>query len=440
MQVDEFLTLFKKEMSPKEWENYIKTLIFDEKKSKQNILVFNAPNIYLAKYISSKYSKKMCDFYEKLTNNKIEIKINHEQLNKINTKSITTSQIKEQSSLLNESMTFDNFICGKSNLLAFELCKACINEKHFGKTYNPIFIHSPTGLGKTHLLQAVGNACMELEKKIVYKTANQFTIDFTDAVRNKTIDKFYKYYDGCDLLLVDDIQFFAKTEATQEAFFNMFETITSTGGQIILTSDMPPNLLKNIDKRLQTRFAKSAMADISVPELETKIAIIKKKCELNDLNLSNQVINHIATSLGDSIREIEGILTTIHGYNKILNQEIDINMIQKLLKDHVKEQNQNINIDDILEAVSKELNIKISDIKSNSKKKEIVLARRLSIALSKEFITNSMSALAKSFGFKDHTSISHNIKTIEKLLKDDGDFKMLVDELKTKILNSKQIM
>lgn len=438
MQINEFLTLFKKECSQSEWDNYIKLLSLDTKNTKGEDIVFNAPNMYIAGFISRKYTKKIQDFYKNLTGHNINIQIKYGDLKPLKNKKINTSQIKEQSNLLNQTMTFETFICGKSNQLAFELCKACIDEKHFGKSFNPIFIHSPSGLGKTHLLHAVGNACMELEKKIIYKRAEQFTKDFTDALRNKTIEKFDKYYDGCDLLLIDDVQFFAKTEATQEAFFNIFETITDISGQIILTSDMPPNLLKGIDKRLQTRFAKSAMADISIPELETKIAIIKKKCEINKIELNSQIINYIATSLGDSVREIEGIMTTIHGYNKILNQEIDINIIQKLLKDHIKDQNQNINIDDILKIVSKELNVKIEDIKSNSKKPTIVKARRITIALSNEFITNSMSTLARVLGFRDHTSISHNLKTIEKMLKIDEDFKIIVNDLKTKILNSKQ--
>ena len=438
MQIDEFLALFKKECSQNEWDNYIKSLSFDSEKSKGSNIVFNAPNIYLAKFIDRKYKEKMQNFYENTTGHKITIQIDHEDSKKTIAKNISTSQIREQSGLLNQSMTFDNFICGKSNEYAFKVCKACIDEKHFGKTFNPIFIYSPTGLGKTHLLQAVGNACMELEKKIIYKTANQFTSDFADAALEKNLNKFGKYYKDCDLLLIDDVQFFAKTEATQEAFFNIFNEITSKGGQIILTSDMPPNLLKNIDKRLQTRFVKSAMADISVPELETKIAIIKKKCEINDIELSEQIINYIATSLGDSVREIEGIITNLNGYSKILNQEIDLNMVQRLIKDHIKEQNQNITMDDILEAVSKELNIKISDIKSNSKKQIIVQARRVTIALSNDFITNSMSTLARVLGFRDHTSISHNLKTIKKMLKTDEDFKMIVNDLKTKILNSKQ--
>lgn len=417
MDINEMLGAFKKEITEIEYENYISSLKFNDKLSKADCLVFNAPNELIAKFIQTKYAEKIAYLYEVQSGNKAEVQIQGLN-NKAHTKiKLDIANIKTQSTILNPSFTFESFVVGDSNKYAYSACVAVSNKDKLGKLYNPIFIYGPTGLGKTHLLQAVGNACLELGKKVIYATSENFVNDFTSHLSNKTMEKFHEKYRNCDVLLIDDVQFLGKTDKIQEEFFFTFNTIKEKFGQIIMTSDNPPNMLKGITERLKSRFANGIMADITPPQLDTKIAIIRKKCEFNGIDLDQEVINYIATSMGDNIREIEAMITNLHAYSRLIGQNINLDIAKMMMKDHIKERKENISIEDIFSMVCKELNIKLSDIKSNKKTQNIVLARRVVIYLARELTTMSMPQLAKFFDMKDHTAISHNVKKSMKLLK-----------------------
>ncbi|MBX2078132.1 chromosomal replication initiator protein DnaA [Campylobacter peloridis] len=433
MNIKDFLQEFKSEISDNEYETYISRLHFSEKLSKNNVLVFIAPNYFLAKFIQTKYAQKLAYFYEVKTgiNPQINIITNEIQYNKNNFK-VDVSQIKTQSTILNPSFTFESFVVGDSNVFAHGTCKSATEK--LGVLYNPIFIYGPTGLGKTHLLQAVGNACLENGKKVIYATSENFINDFTSHLNNKTMNKFHEKYKNCDVLLIDDVQFLGKTDKIQEEFFHTFNEIKEKFGQIVMTSDNPPNMLKGITERLKSRFANGIIADITPPQLDTKIAIIKKKCDFNAIDLKSEVINYIATSMGDNIREIEGMITNLNAQARLFNQEITLEIVKSFMKDHIKETKENISIDDILLEVSKTYNLKPNDIKSNKKTQNIVIARRVVIFLARELTTMSMPQLARFFNMKDHTAISHNIKKIQELIKENENLKIIIDELKNKIL------
>ncbi|MBK1963472.1 chromosomal replication initiator protein DnaA [Campylobacter novaezeelandiae] len=439
MDINKILDFLKKELSENEYENYILPLRLNEKQSKADLLVFNASNEFLAKFTQTKYAQKISYFYEVQTGNKAKVII-QTQNTKIHSKAskIDIMQIKTQSTILNPSFTFDSFVVGDSNEYAYATCKAVANKDKLGKLYNPIFIYGATGLGKTHLLQAVGNACLELGKKVIYATSANFVNDFTSHLSNKTMEKFHEKYRNCDVLLIDDVQFLGKTDKIQEEFFFTFNEIKDKLGQIIMTSDNPPNMLKGITERLKSRFANGIIADITPPELDTKMTIIRKKCEFNEVNLNNEVINYIATSMGDNIREIEGMITNLNAYSRLINQEITLDIAKSLMKDHIKEKKENITIEDILDIVCKEFNIKPSDIKSNRKTKNIVTIRRIVIFLARELTTMSMPQLAMFFEMKDHTAISHNIKKINELFLENLELKNKIEELKNKILTKSQ--
>lgn len=428
------LGAFKKEITEIEYENYISSLKFNDKLSKADCLVFNAPNELIAKFIQTKYAEKIAYLYEVQSGNKAEVQIQGLN-NKAHTKiKLDIANIKTQSTILNPSFTFESFVVGDSNKYAYSACVAVSNKDKLGKLYNPIFIYGPTGLGKTHLLQAVGNACLELGKKVIYATSENFVNDFTSHLSNKTMEKFHEKYRNCDVLLIDDVQFLGKTDKIQEEFFFTFNTIKEKFGQIIMTSDNPPNMLKGITERLKSRFANGIMADITPPQLDTKIAIIRKKCEFNGIDLDQEVINYIATSMGDNIREIEAMITNLHAYSRLIGQNINLDIAKMMMKDHIKERKENISIEDIFSMVCKELNIKLSDIKSNKKTQNIVLARRVVIYLARELTTMSMPQLAKFFDMKDHTAISHNVKKINEIIENDLELKNKIEELKNKIL------
>ncbi|TQR31303.1 chromosomal replication initiator protein DnaA [Campylobacter sp. MIT 99-7217] len=438
MDASEILNSFKKEINESEYENFISHLKFNEKLSKNDFLVFTASNELMAKFIQSRYAEKIAYFYEVQSGNKAKVNIQAQNIKHSRTNKIDIKAIKDQSTILNPSFTFESFVVGDSNEYAYKTCKASIDKDKLGKLYNPIFIYGPTGLGKTHLLQAVGNACLEMGKKVIYATSANFINDFTSHLTNKTMEKFHEKYRNCDVLLIDDVQFLGKTDKIQEEFFFTFNEVKEKFGQIIMTSDNPPNVLKGITERLKSRFANGIIADITPPQLDTKMAIIRKKCEFNGIHLNNEIISYIATSMGDNIREIEGMITNLNAYSRLIDQEITLEITKTMMKDHIKEKKKIISIEDILSLVCKETNIKISDLKSNKKTQNIVTARRIVIFLARELTSMSMPTLAKFFEMKDHTAISHNIKKINEMIEKDSELKYKIEEFKNKILIKKQ--
>jgi chromosomal replication initiator protein len=424
----------KKEISETEYDRYIKKLVYDTKNSRSNIVYFNAPNMIVAKWIQSKYSEKMMHLFELHNKIKPKIKINVGTINKINKQTpIIKNNDKNQtkSTYLNPSLTFESFIVGDSNQFAYTTAKS-VAEKP-GKQYNPLFIYGGVGLGKTHLLQAIGNYHITLGKTVIYTTLEQFMNSFTSHLRSQTMDRFRDKYRECDLLLIDDIQFLSRKEQTQEEFFHTFNELHSNNKQIVITADRPPNKIAGLVDRLKNRFEWGLMADIQPPGLETKIAIIKKKCELDGIMLNNDIINYIATHMGDNIREIEGTIIKLNALSNMLNQDITLEFTQNAIKDQLKEKRDNVTIDDIVKIISKELNIKPSDIKSKKRTKNVVSARRIAIYLARNLTPNSMPQIAVYFGMKDHTAISHAMKKINEIIDNDENFKVLLEELSNKV-------
>lgn len=430
------LNLLKDEISESDYNRYIKQISYCTDQSKSDLARFNAPNLLIANWVKTKYSHKIAHLFELKTGLRPQIEIglpqkkNRSKASK-KAEEIATSNKPVTHSLLNPSYTFDNFVEGSSNNFAYV---AALNvAKSPGAIYNPLFIYGGVGLGKTHLLQAIGNYNQDLGKSVIYTTVEQFINDFTRHIRNGTMDRFREKYRLCDLLLIDDIQFLSGKTQTQEEFFHTFNELKDANKQIILTADKKPKEIAGIEDRLISRFEWGLLADIQAPELETKIAIIKKKCEINHVLLNNEVIEYIATVIDSNAREIEGILNKLHGFSQMMNKELTLEFTKDVLKDHIKEKRENISVEDIIKVVSKELNIKASEIRSKSRTKNIVYARRVAIYLTRTLTQNTMPELAKFYGMKDHTSVSHTMKAIEKLLNEDANFKLKIDELSNKI-------
>ena len=323
---------------------------------------------------------------------------------------------------------------GGSNQFAYSAVKSV--SENAGNVYNPLFIYGGVGLGKTHLMQAAGNVFQNEGKVVIYTTVEQFLNDFIRHVRNKTMERFQEKYRKCDVLLIDDIQFLSGKEGIQEEFFHTFEALKGAGKQIILTADKHPKKIGGLEKRLQSRFEWGLVADIQPPELETKIAIIEKKCEINKVVITKDIVNYIATVIDSNVREIEGILSKLHAYSQLMHIDIDLEFTKNVLKDQMNENLANVNMDMITAYVAKDLNIKPSEIRSKGRSKNIVYARRISIYICRELTQNTMPQLAQYFGMKDHTAISHTIKKINQLIKDDEDFKLKIEELTNKITSS----
>lgn len=434
---EKILHLLKDEISEVEYNRYIKHLSFDEIKSTSNTVIYYAPNLLVLNWIKNRYAAKIKHLFEVYESLIVDVKIL--QKNQVVSNNTVTlieekKEQKHQQSLLNPSYTFENFIVGGSNQFAYATTKSA-SEKP-GEVYNPLFIYGGVGLGKTHLMQAAGNLLQNRGKIVIYTTVEQFLNDFIRHVRNKTMERFQEKYRKCDVLLIDDIQFLSNKEGIQEEFFHTFEALKGAGKQIILTADKHPKKIAGLEKRLQSRFEHGLVADIQPPELETKIAIIKNKCQINKVILPKDVIHYIATVIENNVREIEGILSKLHAYSKLMNVDINIEFTKNVLKDQLQENRINLTLDTITQSVAKDLNIKPSEIRSKSRSNNLVYARRIAIYLCRELTQSTMPQLAQYFSMKDHTAISHTIKKINELIENDEDFKVKIDELTNKITSS----
>lgn len=429
------IQMLKNEINEIDYTRYIKQLSYNEEESKSNLAVYNAPNLLIANWIQTKYANKISHLFEIKTGVKpsVSILVKSQSVTSIqqSTPTVQTHSDKPPTTLLNPSYTFGNFVVGGSNNFAYVAAKS-VSEKP-GIVYNPLFIYGGVGLGKTHLMQAVGNVMLTQGKTVIYTSVEQFLNDFSRHLSNRTMDRFKDKYRKCDLLLIDDIQFLSNKNQIQEEFFHTFETLRNENKQIIITSDKHPKKIAGLEERLKSRFEWGLVADIQPPELETKIEIIKKKCEINRVKLDKEVINYVATIIENNTREIEGILSKLNAYSQLMGVDVNIEFARNVLKEQMAEKRNNITTDLIMEIVSKELNVKMSEMRSKSRNSNIVYARRIAIYLSRNLTPNSMPQLAQYFGMKDHTAVSHTMKKINELMKNDEDFKVKIDELSNKI-------
>ncbi len=431
---EKILDKLKEEISPSEYENYIKNCFYDPERSRSDIAYFVVPNILMAKWIKTRYSEKIAHLFEIETGIKPDVELyigkNHIDIDQKGKKSESKPD-QSKSTHLNPSFTFDSFIVGDSNQFAYTAAKS-VAEKP-GELYNPLFLYGGVGLGKTHLLQAIGNHLSALNKQVIYTTFEQFMNKFTSHLRSQTMDRFRDHFRECDILLIDDVQFLSRKEQTQEEFFHTFNELHQAKKQIVITSDRHPNKIAGLVDRLRSRFEWGLLADIQPPGLETKIAIIKTKCELDGITLDDEIVNYIATNMGDNIREIEGTIIKLNAMSNMLGQKITLEFTKNAIKDQIKEKQENITIDDIVKIISKELNIKPSDIKSKKRTKNVVNARRIAIYLARNLTPNSMPQIALYFGMKDHTAISHAMKKIKDIIDNDENFKVQLEEFSNKI-------
>lgn len=432
---NDILKRLKDRVSLEEYENYISKLKFNETASKSDLKVFNIPNIFLANWIKSQYIQEIALLFEEFCNIKPEIQIIVES-QKQDVKSFQSQQIQKKTitkPYLNPSYTFNSFVIGDSNKLASEISKTVAQTQ--AKKYNPVLLYGGTGLGKTHLLNAIGNEVASKGKDVIYVTAEQFLNDYMVRINNNTMDRFREKYRNCDYLLIDDVQFFGGKEKIQEEFFHTFNELHTNFKQIVMTSDKNPKKILGLEERLKSRFEWGFCVDIIPPEFETKIAIIHQKCQINGIHLDEEIINFLASHLNDHVRQIEGILIKLNAQASIMGQDITIKMAKNAVKDSLQENNENITLENIIKMVSKALNIKPSEIKGKSRAKNVAYARRCVIYLARSLTPNSMPALAKELNMKDHSSISKAYKKIQEEMEENSYTKGIIDEIKIKIQN-----
>jgi len=355
-------------------------------------------------------------------------------------------QKKKKKSILNSAFsgfvspnyTFDNFIVGPSNQFAHAASTAVAKKP--GESYNPLFIYGGVGLGKTHLINAVGNYILKNSSymaRICCISAEHFTNQFINSIKANKMEEFRnRYRFGCDVLLIDDIQFIIGKESTQEEFFHTFNTLYESKKQIVLTSDKSPKEMSYLEERLRSRFEWGLITDIQPPEMETKIAIVRKKAESDGLVIPDDVATLIAQYSTTNIRELEGALTNIIAYAELLNSKISTDLAQEVLKSISKENSAiSLSIGDIQKVVASFFNLTVQDLKSGKKQRSIALPRQISMYLSRKYTGSSFPEIGDQFGGKDHSTVIHAVRKIDKLLDKDSDIRISISTIARKIEN-----
>ncbi len=328
---------------------------------------------------------------------------------------------KKHKSNLKTEYTLDNFVEGKSNQLA-RAAAMQVSEMP-GKSYNPLFLYGSTGLGKTHLVHAVGNEILRKnpDAKVVYMHSERFVQDMVKALQKNAIDEFKRFYRSVDALLIDDIQFFAKKERSQEEFFHTFNALLESNQQIILTSDRYPKEIDGVEDRLKSRFGWGLAVVIEPPELETRVAILLKKAALNRITLPNEVAFFMAKRIRSNVRDLEGALNLVIANANYSGRAITIDFVRDALHDLLALQDRQVTIENIIKTVAEYYNIKVSDLLSKKRTRMIARPRQLAMSLAKELTNHSLPDIGNSFGGRDHTTVLHAVRKIEELKSKDKD-------------------
>ena len=335
---------------------------------------------------------------------------------------------------LNPSYTFQHYIRGESNQFASAAALAVANTLG-GSSFNPLVIYGGVGLGKTHLVHAIGNHVMQTDRsrRVLYVSSEKFTIDFVEAIQKDRVAEFSNFYRRVDLLIVDDIQFFAGKEKTQDTFFHTFNELHQLGKQIVLSSDKPPKELKGLNERLISRFQSGLTADVQPPDLETRIAILRKKSSDRGAELPHAVVEFIALNVTSNIRELEGCLIGLLARSSLESRTIDLDLAKEVVRSIVGEVRTHITVEEIQRVVCEHLGIPDDLIRAKTRKQEIVNARQIAMYLTKELTNSSLKTIGLHFGGRDHSTVIHAYQTVEDSMATDPKQKNLVQQLRSKL-------
>jgi len=335
---------------------------------------------------------------------------------------------------LNPENSFENFIEGECNRLARSAGFA-VSKNPGGTAFNPLLVYGDSGLGKTHLAQAIGIEVKELfpEKTVLYVNANKFQTQFVDAIRNNNKNDFLHFYQMIDVLIIDDVHEFAGKEKTQDTFFHIFNHLHQSGKQLILTSDKPPVELQGMESRLLSRFKWGLSADLQAPDFETRMAILKKKTYNDGIDLPEEVLEYISTHISDNIRELEGALISLLAQSTLNKKEITLDLTKEMIDKLIKSTKREISIDYIQKVVCNYYNIGLEQLQSKTRKREIVQARQVAMFFSKTLTKSSLATIGSQIGGKDHATVLHACKTVNNLIETDKRFRLQVDEIEKKL-------
>ncbi|SDM06432.1 chromosomal replication initiator protein DnaA [Halarsenatibacter silvermanii] len=418
--------------------------------TQDDVIQLKVPDDFVKDWISSHYRPLIAETISDISGRNLDIEfLTPEELEKSDSqpspaskesqdeeetiKEVDNNQLKDG---LNEKYTFDTFVVGNSNRFAHAASLAVAEAP--AKAYNPLFIYGEVGLGKTHLMQAIAHFILDHNprQKVVYVSSETFTNELINAIKDDRTVDFRDKYRNIDILLVDDIQFLAGKERTQEEFFHTFNALHEANRQLIISSDRPPKEIPTLEERLRSRFEWGLITDIQKPDLETRIAILRKKADLEELEIPNEVIIYIANKIQSNIRELEGALIKVIAYSDLVDRDVDLELAQEALKDLVREEESGaieLDITGIKQVVAEHYNVTTEEIDSKRRTQEIVLPRQVAMYLSRELTDSSLPKIGEEFGDRDHTTVMYAHNKISDRLEEDDQFKKTLQTLEQKL-------
>ncbi len=417
------------------WFRPLKLVQFQD----QNI-VLEVPNKFFKEWIEDHFPGIISETIKEFVNKEVSVKFR--VFDKKEDPVIKKIEIKQENRraklagrgiFLNPKFTFDTYVIGASNQFAHAASRAIADAP--GKAYNPLFIFGGVGLGKTHLMNAIGNKIIDQQSnvKLLYAPAEQFTNEFVYSMRNDKMDEFKTKYRNLDILIIDDIQFIAGKSGTQEELFHTFNALYDTQKQIVFSSDRLPKEISPITERLRSRFSMGLIADIQIPDVETKMAILGKKSEIEGIELSEDVNFFLASKIKSNIRDLEACMIRLGAHSSLTGKGISVDMAKDVLKDMIYDEEKALTVEYVQKTVCEYFGLKVQDIKAKKRTKEIAFPRQVAMYLSKFLTDSSLNEIGKNFGGKDHSTVIHSCKLIEERRKNDDEFDKKIEYLIKKI-------
>lgn len=436
-----------KVLTPQTFTTWIKPIKFLAVKN--NFIELEVPNKFIKEWIKEKYYTMIQEAISALTDSKFQVTLRVTERAAPDKEGTPTgdpavipgqpardkARPAEFASYLNPKYTFDTFVCGGSNQFAHAASQAVANNP--ATNYNPLFIYGGVGLGKTHLLTAIGNHVLSQNSKarICYYTSEKFMNEMINCIRYKKMDEFRDKFRRMDVLLIDDIQFMAGKEATQEEFFHTFNSLYESHKQIVVTSDKFPKDIPQLEERLRSRFEWGLIADIQPPDTETKVAILKKKAELDSIALPDEVAMFLASSSTTNVRELEGMLIRLGAYASLKGVATSLAMAREVLKDIIVDKTRDISVELIQKYVAEQFKVKVADLKSDKRLKVVVIPRQIAMYLCRELTKASYPEIGEKFGGKDHSTIIHSVKKIDRQISQDLEMKNTIETIRRGLLS-----
>ncbi len=436
----ECLNLIKQQITNQAYETWFSDVEILELTEEE--IRLQVPNQYHFEWLEQKYRHLLNDVIIKIGDNprvvNYSVDLSSKKINeipKLNDQDVLPTPIYKKNTQLNERYNFNNFIEGKGNQFA-KAAAVSVSEMPGQSPFNPLLIYSSPGLGKTHLLQAIGNMVQEKNPnhKLIYITAERFMYDFINSIQKNKSSDFSKRYRNVDMLLVDDAQFFSKKEQTQEQFFHLFNALYQNGKQIILTTDKHPNKMEGFTERLISRFQSGLVIDIQPPDLETRIAILMNKAEHDGLEIPYEVLEFMASSIKGDIRTLEGALVNLLAISSLKREDIDLSLAKLVLEKHVGQRKINqVDVENIIKTVCKFLKVKEKDVLGKGRSMEVALARQVCMYITKEKTNMSLANIGKQIGGRDHSTVIHAHKNITEKINSDIELKNIISNILSQI-------